>query len=99
MMPRNIQTFLPDGTLEGVRIIELSESNVKAFVVPRIKLSTIKDRSELAQPALYLLIGSGDNQLYIGESENFLQTMTNPKNFGIWQLLLYPTQTHSKKVM
>lgn len=76
-MPRNIQTFLPDGTLEGVRIIELSESNIKAFVVPRIKLGDIKDRPEISQPALYFLINSGDNQLYIGESENFFNRIKN----------------------
>jgi len=69
--PRLIQTYLPDGTLEGVRVIELSESTVKAFVVPRLKLNDIKDRPELQQPALYLLIGSDDNQVYIGECENF----------------------------
>jgi len=45
--PRLIQTYLPDGTLEGVRIIEVSESSVKAFVVPRIKLNNIKDRAEI----------------------------------------------------
>lgn len=76
-MPRNIQTFLPDGTLEGVRIIELSESNVKAFVVPRLKLNDVRNRAEVNQPALYFLIGSDQNQLYIGESENFLHRIKN----------------------
>jgi hypothetical protein len=76
-IPRRIQTYLPDGTLEGVRLVELSESSVKAFVIPRIKLNDIKNRSELKQPALYLLISSGDNQLYIGESENFYDRIKN----------------------
>lgn len=75
--PRLISTYLPDGTLEGVRVIELSESSVKAFVIPRIKINDVKDRGELKQPALYLLINSGDNQLYIGESENFYHRMKN----------------------
>ncbi|HIA91699.1 TPA: GIY-YIG nuclease family protein [Candidatus Saccharibacteria bacterium] len=75
--PRLIQTYLPDGTLEGVRVIELSESSIKAFVVPRIKVNHIKDRKELKQPALYLLINSGDNQIYIGESENFFHRIKN----------------------
>lgn len=60
-----------------MRIVELSESNIKAFVVPRIKLNDIKDRPEISQPALYLLINSGDNQLYIGESENFFHRIKN----------------------
>ncbi|MFZ2545153.1 MAG: GIY-YIG nuclease family protein [Candidatus Saccharimonadales bacterium] len=76
-MPRNIQVFLPDGTLEGIRVIELSESNLKAFVIPRIKLNNVKDRPEVNQPALYFLIGSSENQLYIGESENFFDRIKN----------------------
>lgn len=76
-MPRNIQTFLPDGTLEGVRIIELSESNIKAFVAPRIKLNDLRNRTEINQPALYFLISSDDSQLYIGESENFFNRVKN----------------------
>ncbi len=75
--PRLISTFLPDGTTEGIRIIELSESSIKAFLIPRIKLSDIKNRSEIKQPALYLLINSADNQLYIGESENFFDRIKN----------------------
>lgn len=75
--PRLIQTFLPDGTMEGIRIIELSESQVKAFVIPRIKLNDASKRPELRQPALYLLINSGENQLYIGETENFYHRIKN----------------------
>lgn len=75
--PRLIQTYLPDGTLEGVRVVELSGSSVKAFVVPRIKLNDVKDREEIKQPSLYLLINSGDNQAYIGESENFYNRLKN----------------------
>lgn len=75
--PRLIQSYLPDGTLEGVRIIELSESAIKAFVVPRIKLNDLKDLPEINQPALYLLINSGENQVYIGESENFFHRIKN----------------------
>lgn len=75
-MPRLIQTYLPDGTLEGVRIIE-AESSIKAFVVPRIKLNDVKNEVETKQPSLYLLINSGDNQVYIGESENFFDRIKN----------------------
>lgn len=73
--PRLIQTYLPDGTLEGPRIIELSDSSIKAFVIPRLQLGSVRNRSELAQPALYFLV-SGDESLgYIGESENFMHRM------------------------
>lgn len=87
MMPRLIQTYLPDGTLEGVRIVELSESSVKAFVVPRIKLNSIKGRQEIQRPALYLLISSGDNQVYIGESENFFHRIkTHDQAKAFWDV-------------
>jgi hypothetical protein len=75
--PRLLQTYLLDGSIEGVRIIELSESSIKAFVIPRIKLNDIKSREEINWPALYLLINSGDNQLYIGESEKFYDRVKN----------------------
>ncbi|MGD8373617.1 MAG: GIY-YIG nuclease family protein [Candidatus Woesebacteria bacterium] len=75
--PRLISTYLLDGSIEGVRIIELSESSIKAFVIPRIKLNDVKTRDEINWPALYLLINSGDNQLYIGESEKFYDRVKN----------------------
>jgi hypothetical protein len=85
--PRLIQTYLPDGTLEGVRIIEPSESSIKAFVVPRIKINDVKDRKELKHPSFYLLISSGDNQIYIGESENFFDRIKNhDQNKDFWDI-------------
>lgn len=87
--PRLIQTYLPDGTLEGLRIIELSDSQIKGVVIPRIKLNDATKRNELRQPALYLLINSGDNQLYIGESENFYDRIkTHDKLTGLWDIAL-----------
>lgn len=87
--PRLISTFLPDGTTEGIRIIELSESSVKVFLIPRIKLSDIKNRPEIKQPALYLLINSSDNQLYIGESENFFDRIKNhDQSKDFWDLAI-----------
>lgn len=89
MKPRLIQTFLPDGSLEGVKVIVLSESSIKAFVVPRIKLNDLKQRSEISQPSLYLLINSADNQLYIGESENFFHRVKNhDQSKAFWDLAI-----------
>lgn len=81
--PRLIQTFLLDGTLEGVRIVEC-ESTVKAFVVPRLKLADVKNREELSWPALYFLISSGDNKAYVGESENFYNRIKNHDQNKPW---------------
>lgn len=87
--PRLIQTYLPDGSLEGIKVIELSESPIKAFVVPRIKLNDIKKRTEINQPSLYLLVNSSDNQLYIGESENFYHRVKNhDQSKDFWDLAI-----------
>jgi hypothetical protein len=89
MKPRLIQTFLLDGTLEGVRVIEVTGSAIKAFVIPRIKLQDIKNRPEIHQPALYLLINTSDNQLYIGESEDLLYRIKNhDQSKDFWDIVI-----------
>lgn len=87
--PRLISTYLLDGSIEGVRIVELSESAIKAFVIPRIKLNDVRKRDEINWPALYLLINSGDNQLYIGESENFYKRVRDhDQSKDFWDLAI-----------
>jgi hypothetical protein len=86
--PRLIQTFLLDGTLEGVRIVDC-DSTVKAFVVPRLKLGDVKDREELSWPALYILVSADQNQAYIGESENFYHRIKNhDQNKSWWDIAI-----------
>lgn len=87
--PKLLQSYLLDGTIEGVRVIELSESSVKAFVIPRLKLNDVKNRDEINWPSLYFLINSGDNQLYIGESENFYNRVKNhDQSKDFWDLAI-----------
>lgn len=69
--PRLLRTYLTDGTLEGIRIID-PEGDIEAYVIPRLKLAEAKSEPKLAQPALYILLNAEDNRAYIGESENFL---------------------------
>ena len=98
--PRLISTFLPDGTLEGLRIIELSESSIRAFVIPRLKLADIKNRSELVQPALYFLFSSDTMQGYIGETENFFHRIKNHDQSKLWWnivvAIISPTNSFEK---
>lgn len=87
--PKLIQTFLPDGTLEGVRIIEVSDSQIKAFVIPRLHLKSIKDRSELLRPSLYFLVSADESLGYIGESENFFHRVKNhDQNKDFWDVAI-----------
>jgi hypothetical protein len=85
--PRLIQTYLPDGTLEGIRIIELSDSSIKAFVIPRLQLKNAKVRDELLRPSIYFLVSSSDSLGYIGESENFFHRVKNhDQNKQFWDV-------------
>jgi hypothetical protein len=87
--PRLIQTFLPDGTLEGARIIELSDSTIKAYVIPRLQLSSVKNREELLHPSLYFLVSGSESIGYIGESENFFHRIKNhDQNKQFWDVAI-----------
>lgn len=84
--PRRIETFLPDGTLEGVRIIDI-ESTIKAFVVPRLALGQIKDRPEIRRPGLYFLISSDSDRAYIGETDGSYDRLNSHiKNKAWWDV-------------
>lgn len=69
--PMLIETFLIDGTLEGARIVDPAVSAVKAIVIPRLKINTVKNRKELTSPCLYFLTSKDEDEFYIGKSENF----------------------------
>lgn len=84
MQPRLIQTYLPSGSPEGVKIIEISGSSVKTFVVPRLELGSVRSRPELAQPAIYFLINNETDRVYIGESENFIHRALNHTQKKSW---------------
>lgn len=69
---RLIQTCLLDGTLEGMKVVEIYGRNMQAYVIPRLKLQEAKQISALARGALYFLLSADESQAYIGESDDFL---------------------------
>jgi len=69
---KTITTYLVDGNPNGIRTCFISNKICKAVVVPRAKLLDAKKRSELQQPALYILLSDSDDKVYIGETEDFL---------------------------
>lgn len=82
--PRLIQTYLVDGTLEGIREID-PEGDILAYVIPRLKLSDVRSEPKLNQPALYILLNAEDGRAYIGESESFLtRASEHLKSKGWW---------------
>jgi hypothetical protein len=71
--PFSLRIFVADGDPEGLRLVERSNWVGKAVVFPRPLLPGIKQRPELAQTGVYLLIGprsDGDGDtLYVGEGD------------------------------
>lgn len=84
--PRLIQTYLPSGTLEGIRIID-PEGDIEAYVIPRLRLADAKTEPKLSGPALYILLNAEDNRAYIGESENFLTRVSEHLKARDWWTL------------
>lgn len=86
--PRLIRTFLVDGTLEGIRVIDC-ETTINAFIVPRLKLAEAKEHKELFRPALYFLVNSEGNQAYIGEAESFYKRVKDhDQNKDWWDMAI-----------
>ncbi len=69
-----MQIVFPGGEPNGIKIIEVTEWNGKAFIVPRTEIGFLKERSELSESGIYFLFGedkeTGDQLVYIGESSN-----------------------------
>jgi len=69
----SIQIFLPDGTPDGLRIVEKSNWTGCGVVCPRSQFPDAKGRSEFAKTGVYILIGpsvEGDlPTIYIGEGD------------------------------
>ena len=75
MHPKTITIHLPNGEPAGIKVAELSNRIIRAYVVPRELLHEIRETEELSKPALYLLLSKDGEHAYIGESENFLARM------------------------
>ncbi len=89
MSSKLIQIFLVDGKPGGIKIAELMNRNIRAFLVPRAMLPEVKDRAELSQPALYILSDRESKEIYIGECENFLHRVKNhEQNKEFWEIAL-----------
>lgn len=83
---KTITTYLVDGNPNGIRTCFISNKICKAVVVPRAKLKEAKRRSELQQPALYILLSDSEDKIYIGETEDFLSRIKHHEtNKSFWE--------------
>ncbi len=71
--PFSLRIFVADGDPDGLRVVERSNWVGKAIVFPRVLLPKIKQRTELGQTGVYLLLGPRENgegeMLYVGEGD------------------------------
>ena len=90
-MAKTIKIFLVDGEPNGLKTAELSNWVGQAIVIPRNKLKDIKQRPDCNKPAIYFLVGKGNEEAllstaYIGEAENLwnrLITHDSSKDFWL----------------
>ena len=73
LKPFSLRIFVVDGDPDGLRMVERSSWVGKAVVFPRALVPNIKQRAELNQTGVYLLLGPREDgegdMLYIGEGD------------------------------
>ena len=71
--PFSLRIFVAEGDPDGLRVVERSNWIGKALIFPRALLPKVKQRDELGQTGVYLLLGPRDDgegeKLYIGEGD------------------------------
>lgn len=71
--PRTVGLFLMDGTSDGRIKCSLDNWVGKVYLIPRTEVARSKDRPELTQTGIYLLLGtraaSGNDFVYVGQAQ------------------------------
>lgn len=79
--PFSLRIFVAGGDPDGLRIVERSNWVGKALVFPRSLLPQVRQRSEMAQTGVYLLLGprpDGEGEmLYVGEGDPIRPRLEN----------------------
>ncbi len=72
MYQKTIKLFLMDGKIDERIKCEISNTNLTAYKIPKIKVKECKYREDIGYAGVYILFGdkNGDPYAYIGESEN-----------------------------
>ncbi len=91
LKPFSLRIYVADGDPDGLRLVERSNWVGKAIVFPRALLPKIKQREELSQTGVYLLLGPREDaegeMLYIGEGDPIrprLESHYAQKDFWNW---------------
>lgn len=91
--PFSIRIFLPDGSPDGVRVIEKSNWTGIGVVVPKSLLPEAKKRDEFSRTGVYVLVGQDDESelptIYIGQGDPVrtrLEQHFAKKEFWTWAI-------------
>ncbi|MEM4992705.1 GIY-YIG nuclease family protein [Priestia sp. SB1] len=86
---RRVHTcFYDDNNPNGIKIVEMRNSNIQAVFIPRPLLHQLKDEEELKRPAIYFLFGNG-REAYIGEAAKVydrLKQHASPSGKEFWEV-------------
>ncbi len=100
----SIQIFLPDGNPRSLKIAEITNRTIQAFLIPRAKLEAAESRPELRQCSVYFLIGAADEDgrplMYVGEAEDALARLkqqNKAKDFWVVAIAVVSKTQHLTK--
>jgi hypothetical protein len=89
--PFMLRIFVPEGTYDGVRLIDRLNWSGLGVMVPRERWTQTRHRSEFARPGVYILTGTsrepGRPRVYIGQAESVrtrLDSHCQTKDFWDW---------------
>lgn len=89
--PFSIRMFLPDGTPDGLRILEKSNWTGCGLYVPRSVFAEVKAREEFDRTGVYILVGASEDAglptVYIGQADVIrprLESHHSKKDFWTW---------------
>src|ERR1700681_3342379 len=77
----SIHMFLPSGTAEGIKIVEISNWVGRAVAGPRSRFEELRRRPEFAKTGVYVLVGQADPNglptVYVGEGDPVANRLIN----------------------
>lgn len=85
MSGKTVKIYLKEGTPNSLLIVEIFNWTGKVLVIPRSQLFQLKDRSEVKQTGVYVLVGQDLDEplkehVYIGESDNVWERLNKHDN-------------------
>jgi len=65
----------------GLKTVNIIGRTLRAYVIPRVDISDVKEFENIDKPALYFLFrdNENDNSLYVGQTDNLLRRLSEQK--------------------